>query len=127
MTEGAAAADLCAAVDEAITIAPGAIALVPTGLAFEIPLGWEVQIRPRSGLALKHGVTVINAPATIDADYRGEVKVALVNHGGEPFTVTRGMRIAQVCPGRVTHIEWAEADALTPTARDAGGFGHSGL
>ncbi len=127
MTEGAAAADLRAAVDSPVAIAPGAIAMVPTGLAIEIPPGWELQIRPRSGLAVKHGVTVINAPATIDADYRGEVKIALVNHGPAPFTIERGMRIAQVLLARVTRVAWEEADALTPTARGAGGFGHSGV
>lgn len=126
MTAGAAAADVHAAVEAPITIAPGSVALVPTGLALEIPIGYEVQIRPRSGLAVKHGVTVINAPATIDADYRGEVKVALVNLGAEPFVVERGMRIAQVLPARVTRAEWREAEALTPTARGEGGFGHSG-
>jgi dUTP diphosphatase len=126
MTDGAAAADVHAAVDRPLVLAPGAIAMIPTGLAIEIPTGWEVQIRPRSGLSVKHGVTVINAPATIDADYRGEVQVALVNHGREPFTIERGMRIAQVLVARVTRITWEEADDLTPTARGAGGFGHSG-
>jgi dUTP pyrophosphatase len=126
MTDGAAAADIRAAVDLPVALAPGEIAMIPTGLAMEIPAGWEVQIRPRSGLAVKHGVTVINAPATIDADYRGEVKVALVNHGREPFTVERDMRIAQLLVTRVTRIAWEEAEELTPTARGAGGFGHSG-
>jgi len=126
MTDGAAAADIRAAVDVPVALAPGEIAMIPTGLVMEIPAGWEVQIRPRSGLAVKHGVTVINAPATIDADYRGEVKVALVNHGQEPFTIERDMRIAQVLVARVTHIVWEEAAELTPTARGAGGFGHSG-
>jgi dUTP pyrophosphatase len=126
MTDGAAAADIAAAVAAPLAIEPGAIALVPTGLAIEIPPGWELQIRPRSGLAVQHGVTVINAPATIDADYRGEVKVALVNLGREPFTVERGMRIAQGLLGRVARISWEEAESLSPTARGAGGFGHSG-
>lgn len=127
MTAGAAAADIRAAVDLPLAIAPGAIAMVPTGLAIEIPAGWELQIRPRSGLAVKHGVTVINAPATIDADYRGEVKVALVNHGAEAFTVERGMRIAQVLLAPVTRVAWEEAETLTETARGGGGFGHSGV
>jgi dUTP pyrophosphatase len=126
MTAHAAAADVVAAVEEPLSIAPGDIAWVPTGLVFEIPVDWEVQIRPRSGLALKHGITLINAPATIDADYRGEVKVAIVNLGRELFTVTRGMRIAQLLLGKVTPIAWEEAETLTPTARGEGGFGHSG-
>lgn len=125
-TSGSAAADLRAAVDAPVVLAPRSIALIPSGFALEIPPGWEVQIRPRSGLALKHGVTVVNAPATIDSDYRGEVKVALVNLGPEAFTVERGMRIAQILPARVTRIEWTEAESLTATARGAGGFGHSG-
>lgn len=127
MTAGAAAADLRAAVEAPLVIAPGSIALVPTGLALEIPPGWELQIRPRSGLAFRHGVTVINAPATIDADYRGEVQVALVNHGKVPFTIERGMRIAQVLLAPVTRVTWEEAETLSETARGAGGFGHSGV
>jgi dUTP pyrophosphatase len=126
MTAHAAAADVVAAVEQPLSIAPGDVALVPTGLVFEIPVGWEVQIRPRSGLALKHGITLINAPATIDADYRGEVRIAIVNLGREAFTVTRGMRIAQLLLGKVTPIVWEEAQTLTPTARGDGGFGHSG-
>jgi len=127
MTDGAAAADVCAAVEAPVTIAPGAVARIPTGLAFEIPPGWEVQIRPRSGLAAKHAVTVVNAPATIDADYRGEVQVALINLGAGPFVVERGMRIAQICLGRVARIAWEEAETLSPTGRGEGGFGHSGV
>ena len=126
MTAHAAAADIVAGVDAPMTIAPGEIALVPTGLAFEIPVGWEIQIRPRSGLASKHGLTLINSPATIDADYRGEIRIAIVNLGREAFTVTRGMRIAQLLLARVTPIAWEEAETLTPTARGEGGFGHSG-
>ena len=127
MTEGSAAADLRAAVTSPVTIDRGALATIPTGFAMEIPAGWQVEIRPRSGLAVKYGVTVINAPATIDADYRGEVQVALVNLGAAPFRVERGMRIAQVSPGRVTRIAWQESEQLTPTARGRGGFGHSGV
>ena len=127
MTAGAAAADIRSAVDAPLVIAPGAIAMVPTGLAIEIPPGWELQIRPRSGLAVQHGVTVINAPATIDADYRGEVRVGLVNHGPDPFTIERGMRIAQVLLAPVTRVAWEEAETLTETARGGGGFGHSGV
>jgi len=126
MTAHAAAADIVAAVDQPLSIAPGDIALVPTGLVFEIPIGWEIQIRPRSGLALKHGITLINSPATIDADYRGEIRIAIVNLGREPFTVTRGMRIAQLLPAKVTAIVWEEAETLSQTARGEGGFGHSG-
>lgn len=127
MTAGAAGADVRAAVDAPLTIAPGAIVLVPTGFAFEIPDGWEIQLRPRSGLAVKHGVTIVNAPATIDSDYRGEVKVALVHLGREPFTIERGMRIAQAVAARVTRIAWEEVDTLAASERGAGGFGHSGV
>src|SRR5262249_40594806 len=109
-----------------LTIAPGAIARVPTGFAVELPAGWELQIRPRSGLAAKHGLTLANSPATIDSDYRGEVFVALVNHRATPFTIEGGMRIAQFVPARVPRLEWVDADALTGTARGAGGFGHTG-
>ncbi len=126
MTEGAAAADLYAAVTEPVTIAPGDIAVVPSRLAIEIPAGWEVQIRPRSGLAVRHGVTVINSPATIDADYRGEVQVALINHGREPFVVERGMRIGQLIAARVARVTWEEVETLTPSTRGTGGFGHTG-
>ena len=127
MTPGAAAADIRAAIERSIVIEPRGIALVPTGFAIELPPGFEMQIRPRSGLAVKHGITVVNAPATIDADYRGEVKVALINLGTAPFTIEPAMRIAQVLLGPVTRIAWEEAVELTPTARGAGGFGHSGV
>ncbi len=123
---GAAGMDLRAAVAEAIVIAPGAIERVPTGLAFEIPAGFEIQIRPRSGLAARHGVTLPNTPATIDSDYRGEIQVALVNLGREPFTVERGMRIAQLVLQRVPRIVWEETEALGATPRGEGGFGHTG-
>jgi len=126
MTAGAAAADVGAAVEAPLAIPPGEVVMVPTGLVFEIPPGWEVEIRPRSGLAVRHHVTLINSPATIDADYRGEVKVALVNLGREPFVVERGMRIAQLLLGRVTRIAWEQAETLSETARGEGGFGHSG-
>ena len=126
MTAGSAAADLHAGVEAKVTIFPGAIVLIPWGFAVEVPAGYELQIRPRSGLAVKHGITVINAPATIDADYRGEIRIPLVNHGREPFVVERGMRIAQALLAPVTRIEWEEAIELTPTDRGAGGFGHSG-
>jgi dUTP pyrophosphatase len=123
---GAAGMDVRAAVSEPLEIAAGAIARVPTGFAVEVPPGCEVQLRPRSGLAAKHGVTLANSPATIDSDYRGEVFIALINHGAEPFRVERGMRIAQLVLARVPRIEWQEIESLTPTARGAGGFGHTG-
>jgi dUTP pyrophosphatase len=125
-TEGAAGMDLCAALAEPLTLAPGERALVPTGWSVAIPPGFEGQVRPRSGLALKHGVTVLNAPGTIDADYRGEIKVVLVNHGQAPFSVGRGDRIAQlvVCP--VARAELREVERLDDTARGAGGYGSTG-
>jgi len=122
----AAGMDLRAAVPAPLTLAPGAIERIPTGLVFEVPEGFEIQLRPRSGLAARHGITLANSPATIDADYRGEVFVALVHHGREPFVVERGMRIAQLLLARVPRIEWEEAGELTPTARGQGGFGHTG-
>lgn len=127
-TQAAAGLDLAAAVPEAapLVLAPGARALVPTGLAIALPDGFEAQIRPRSGLAFKHGVTVLNSPGTIDADYRGEVKVLLINHGDAAFTITRGMRIAQMVVAPVTAPLLAEVDALPATVRGAGGFGSTG-
>ncbi len=125
-TAGSAGLDLRAAVDEPVTLAPGARELIPTGLAIALPAGYEAQIRPRSGLAAKHGVTVLNAPGTIDADYRGEVKVILINHGAEPFTIVRGERIAQLVAAPVTHIMWRETESLPDTVRGEGGFGSSG-
>lgn len=124
----AAGFDLSAAMPEGapLTLAPGARALVPTGFAIALPDGHEGQVRPRSGLAAKHGVTVLNAPGTIDADYRGEVKVILINHGAEPFVVRRGERIAQLVVAPVTVVDVVEADALDDTARGAGGFGSTG-
>ena len=109
-----------------ITLDPGDRALVPTGLVFELPRGYEAQIRPRSGLALKHGVTVLNSPGTVDADYRGEVKVLLVNLGSEPFTVCRGDRIAQAVVTRVEHVRIELAEELRATPRGEGGFGSTG-
>ena len=108
-------------------ISPGSRELIPTGLIFEIPQGFEVQVRPRSGLAVKHGVTVLNAPGTIDADYRGEVKVILMNLGAEPFTVKRGDRIAQLVPACIAQdVDFKEAGEISATGRGAGGFGHTG-
>lgn len=129
-TEGAAGADLRASFPEGeraagVTLAPGARAAVPTGLAMAIPPGWELQIRPRSGLAARHGVTVLNAPGTIDSDYRGEVKALLVNLGAAPFRVEHGARIAQALVAPAPRILWREG-ALGDTARGAGGFGSTG-
>jgi len=123
-TAGAAGMDLRAA--EAATLAPGARCLMPTGLAIALPEGFEAQVRPRSGLAVKHGVTVLNAPGTVDCDYRGEVKVPLINLGQEDFIIQRGDRIAQMVIAPVTRIHWAETESLDETARGAGGFGSSG-
>ena len=125
-SELAAGADVCAALTQSLTLAPGARALVPTGFCCEIAPGYELQVRPRSGLALKHGITVLNAPGTIDADYRGELKVLLVNLGQEPFEVRRGERIAQLVLAPVTRAAISETAALTETARGAGGFGSTG-
>jgi dUTP pyrophosphatase len=126
-TEHSAGMDLCAAIDAPVTLAPGAYGLIPTGLAMALPSGFEAQIRPRSGLAAKHGVTVLNAPGTIDADYRGEVKVILINHGKEPFTIERGMRIAQMVIARYEAVGFNLSESLDDTARGAGGFGSTGV
>lgn len=127
-TEHAAGLDLVAAVAEQapLTLAPGARALVPTGLAIALPEGFEGQVRPRSGLALKHGITVLNSPGTIDADYRGEVSVVLINHGGEPFVIRRGERIAQLIISPVTRAQLSVAVVLSETTRGAGGYGSTG-
>jgi dUTP pyrophosphatase len=124
---GAAGLDLLAAIDGELTLAPGARALVPTGLTMALPAGFEGQVRPRSGLAVKHGVTVLNAPGTIDADYRGEVMVALVNLGDDPFIVERGMRIAQLVVAPVTRAVLDQVTDLDETARGGGGFGSTGI
>jgi len=123
-TEHAAGLDVVAA--EALTLAPGARAAVATGFAIAIPAGYEVQVRPRSGLALKHGITCLNTPGTIDADYRGEVKVILANLGTEPFEIARGERIAQLVPAAVQRARFAEVATLDETARGEGGFGSTG-
>ena len=125
-TPGAAGMDLLAAVTAPLTIPPGSRALVPTGLCVALPAGHELQVRPRSGLALKHGITCLNTPGTIDADYRGEVKVILANLGDAPFPVRRGERIAQLVPAPVLHATLAEVDALDDTDRGTGGFGSTG-
>lgn len=125
-TPHSAGVDLLAAVEQSLTIAPGARALVPTGLAIALPGGFEAQVRPRSGLAHKHGVTVLNSPGTIDADYRGEVGVILINLGTEDFTVERGMRIAQMVVAPVSFVTWQERGDLDDTHRGTGGFGSTG-
>jgi dUTP pyrophosphatase len=124
---GAAGLDLHAALEAPLTLEPGAIALVPTALALAIPAGFEGQVRPRSGLATKHGVTVPNAPGTIDSDYRGELKVALINLGRVPFVIEHGMRVAQLVIAPVAHATLLERDDLGDTARGAGGFGSTGI
>lgn len=126
MSEAAAGMDVCAAVEEPVPLEPGEIKLVPTGLYVAVPTGYEVQVRPRSGLALKHGITLVNAPGTIDADYRGEVGIIVGNVGREPFTITRGMRIAQLVVAEVVHPEVDVVEALPETVRGDGGFGSSG-
>jgi dUTP diphosphatase len=127
MTEGAAGMDLHAAIGDEVTIEGGTVVLVPTGLEIAIPRGYEAQIRPRSGLAVKHLIGMPNAPATIDSDYRGELRVPLINLGRDPFTVSRGMRIAQLIVAPVVRVTWDEVSELPPTARAGGGFGHSGV
>ncbi len=126
MSDGAAGMDLAASLDADVTIAPGARSLVGTGLAIALPRGFEAQVRPRSGLAAKHGVTVLNAPGTIDEDYRGEIKVILINHGDEAFVVKSGERIAQLVIAEVARVVLDEQSSLESSVRGAGGFGHTG-
>jgi dUTP pyrophosphatase len=126
MTPHAAGMDICAAIEEALTIEPHDIALVPTGFAMALPQNYEAQIRPRSGLAIRHGITIVNAPGTIDSDYRGQVKVGLINLGREPYTVRRGDRIAQMIIQRVHRAAIREVPELDRTERNAGGFGSTG-
>jgi dUTP pyrophosphatase len=125
-TPDSAGLDLLAAVDADVTLAPGTRMLVPTGLSIALPPGYEAQVRPRSGLALRNGITVLNSPGTVDADYRGEVGVILANLGDAPFVITRGMRIAQMVVAPVTQLCWQEVDALPDSERGAGGFGSTG-
>lgn len=125
-TEHAAGMDLRAAVTAPVTIAPGERMVVPTGLRIALPEGYEAQVRPRSGLAMKHGISMVNTPGTIDADYRGEIRVILINHGQEAFVIERGDRIAQMIVAPVSRAAWIETDGLDETARGAGGFGHTG-
>jgi dUTP pyrophosphatase len=126
MTAGASGADMHAAVPRRLVLKPGEIKLIPTGLAVAVPPGYEGQIRGRSGLALKHGILVVNSPGTVDSDYRGEVGVVLANLSRKPFVIERGDRIAQLVVARVAKAAWAEAPALAATRREAGGFGHTG-
>ena len=127
LSDGSAGMDLAAALGQDVTLAPGEWARIPTGLAIALPLGFEAQVRTRSGLAADHGVTVLNSPGTIDADYRGEVGVVLVNLGSASFTIRRGMRVAQLVVAPVSRVSWAETAALPESGRGAGGFGSTGL
>ena len=126
-TAGSAGMDVCAAVETAIEVAPGSIVLVPTGFAVAIPEGYEIQVRPRSGLAVKHGLTIVNAPGTIDADYRGEVKIGLINLGSGSFRINRGDRIAQMILAPVVRADIRVVEKLDATDRGSGGFGHTGV
>jgi dUTP pyrophosphatase len=126
-TEGSAGMDLFADVENEITIKPGEIAIVPTGIAIELPPGYEAQIRPRSGLAINYGITLLNTPGTIDSDYRGEIKVILINLGKNDFIVKRGDRIAQMIVSKYAKVVWEETKELNKTKRGEGGFGHTGI
>lgn len=125
-SENAAGMDLRAAIPSPITLQPGERVLVPTGIRIALPAFTEAQVRPRSGLALRHGLSLLNTPGTIDADYRGEIKVILVNHGTEPYSINRGDRIAQLIVAPVHHVTWNQVSKLDDTVRGSGGFGHSG-
>lgn len=126
-TPHSAGMDLLAAIEDPIVLQPLERAMVPTGISIALPIGFEAQVRPRSGLAAKNGVTVLNTPGTVDADYRGEIKVILVNLSNEPFTVTRGMRIAQMVVAEHAYVQWEHKENLDETARGEGGFGSTGL
>ena len=126
-TKGSAGFDLSACITNEETLAPGEIKLIPTGLSFEIPEGYELQIRPRSGLAAKNGISIVNTPGTIDSDYRGEVKIIMINHSKTPFVIKRGERIAQAILNAAPQAQLIEAEELTDTNRGAGGFGHTGV
>jgi len=127
MTDGASGFDLIAACEEAVALSPGRRALIPTGISISLPRGTEAQVRPRSGLAIKHGITLLNSPGTIDWDYRGEIKVILINHGEDAFVIERGMRIAQLVVMQTIKAKLVVADNLDATHRGAGGFGHTGV
>lgn len=126
-TEGASGMDVAAAIDDSITIQPGTIKIIPVGFSVEIPPGYEIQVRPRSGLAIQHGITIINAPGTIDADYRGEIKIGLINLGTSPFSIHRGDRIAQLVVAPVCRARVNIVTTLSTTDRGSGGFGHTGV
>ncbi len=126
-TPGAAGVDLRADLEAPVVVVPGGFVRVPTGLSVALPSGFEGQVRPRSGLAARFGVTVLNAPGTVDSDYRGEIQVLLINHGSEPYEITRGMRIAQLVVAPVTGVDWREAEELDGTSRGGGGFGSTGV
>ena len=126
-SEGASGADICALLDEQITLKPGDTALIPTGISLEIPEGYEAQIRPRSGLAINHGITLLNAPGTIDSDYRGEIKIIITNLGKNDFTISSGMRIAQMVLNKIYRCNFITSEKLSRTGRNDGGFGHSGV
>lgn len=126
MTALAAGMDICAAIDHPVTLQPGARHIIPTGLACALPEGFEIQVRPRSGLAIKHGIGLVNSPGTIDADYRGEVGIILINYGQDAFTVNCGDRIAQIVVAPVVQAQFVEVEKLGETARGIGGFGHTG-
>ena len=126
-TKGSAGMDLTAAIEEAIVLEPGGRTLISTGISLALPIGYEAQIRPRSGLALKNGITVLNSPGTVDADYRGEIKVILANLGTEKFTIERGMRIAQMVIAKHEHVVWDEVESLDESERGEGGFGSTGI
>ena len=125
MTDQSAGMDICAAVSEETIIMPGQRQKIPTGIMIALPEGYEAQIRPRSGLAINQGITLLNSPGTIDADYRGEIALIVINHGSEPFTVTRGMRLAQMVVQKIFQVDWVEVSELNNTSRGSGGFGHT--
>ena len=126
-TKLAAGVDLLAALNEDLTLNPGERQIIPTGIAIALPSGFEAQVRPRSGLAANHGITLVNSPGTIDADYRGEIGAILINHGSKPFVIERGMRIAQLIVSPLTNFSWFEQDELSHTTRSTGGFGSTGI
>ncbi|MGB2866804.1 MAG: dUTP diphosphatase [Bacteroidota bacterium] len=126
-TAGSAGMDICAAVDQDLTVKPGETVLIPSGFLLELPQGYEGQVRPRSGLAVKHGIGILNSPGTIDSDYRGELKIILTNFGPAPFTIRRGDRIAQLVINKFERIQWEETHRVNETSRGEGGFGHTGL
>jgi len=126
-TAGSAGLDLLAAVERDLVLPPGGFAAIPTGIAVALPEGYEAQVRPRSGLALRHGITILNAPGTVDSDYRGEIAAILVNHGNAEFTVSRGMKVAQLVIAQHIRAEWQETDTLDHTERASGGFGSTGM